>query len=525
MAVAIDAFSLPPVDALQFFRRKGLSPSFAWQDMLHDEHDAAFTVAKMLDVDMLSDVRDAVDAALADGITFADFRRNLEPTLMERGWWGKAMMVDPLTGEEELVQLGSTRRLRVIFETNLKTAYAAGHWAKITDQAAAAPYLMYDAVDDDRTRPEHAQWDGQVFRVDDPFWESWYPPNGWMCRCSVIQIDEDQLRALGKSAPDTAPEVPTRQWANPRTGEIHNVPAGIDPGWAYHPGRSRAPELRARLIERSMSVPDIGNAAVELVETRKPPTLSEAVDLGHKIADELLSAGPGEAAITADVVRRRISDRLRREVGEPVTAATTTRSAAAQMVQEASRKLPSDWVATANSSGPLHVRQSSRRGWHYTVTEAHAGKRVKLPQFGRIDAQRGAGYIVAGNPTAALHEFVHRIQHTMPEIDDLFQQLHQRRTAGKPLERLSSIAPRGGYGRSELARRGGYLDPYFGKEYGDSLGLSYRGRAGALEVMSMSFECLLARDEATFFLFRELDRELFDLTVGVLFSLRPGGRR
>ncbi|MEJ2694120.1 MAG: hypothetical protein P8166_14030 [Candidatus Thiodiazotropha sp.] len=41
---------------MQFFGQKGLKPTFSWMDMLADAHDQAFTVAKMMDVDLLAEV-------------------------------------------------------------------------------------------------------------------------------------------------------------------------------------------------------------------------------------------------------------------------------------------------------------------------------------------------------------------------------------------------------------------------------------------------------------------------------------
>jgi uncharacterized protein with gpF-like domain len=83
-------FELPAVEALAFFQAKGLKPTFAWQDMLGDEHDLAFTVAKMLDNDLLGTVKGKLDKALTRGDTLADFKRELIPTLQAAGWWGKA---------------------------------------------------------------------------------------------------------------------------------------------------------------------------------------------------------------------------------------------------------------------------------------------------------------------------------------------------------------------------------------------------------------------------------------------------
>lgn len=48
--------------------------------------------------------------------------------------------------------------------------------------------LQYRTAGDDRVRPEHAALDGVTLPMDDPFWEEFYPPNGWNCRCTVVQV-------------------------------------------------------------------------------------------------------------------------------------------------------------------------------------------------------------------------------------------------------------------------------------------------------------------------------------------------
>jgi SPP1 gp7 family putative phage head morphogenesis protein len=244
------SFALKPKEALKFFGAKSLKTSFAWQDVWQQEHEAAFTVAKIADVDLLADVRAAVEKAIADGQTLQQFSKALKPRLMEAGWWGKAEMVDPLTGESKLVQLGSARRLRTIFQTNMQTAYAAGDWAQIQENKAEAPYLMYDAIIDSKTRPQHRAWDGTVLPADDPWWDTHTPPNGFNCRCSKIQLSKAQAIAMGKAVADKAPPSPTREYTNPRTGEISRVPVGVDPGFAYNPGKDRLEHLRKMYDDR-----------------------------------------------------------------------------------------------------------------------------------------------------------------------------------------------------------------------------------------------------------------------------------
>lgn len=41
--------------------------------------------------------------------------------------------------------------------------------------------LQYRTAHDDKVRPEHAALDRITLPMSDPFWESYYPPNGWNC--------------------------------------------------------------------------------------------------------------------------------------------------------------------------------------------------------------------------------------------------------------------------------------------------------------------------------------------------------
>jgi SPP1 gp7 family putative phage head morphogenesis protein len=61
-------------------------------------------------------------------------------------------------------------------------------WNDIKAQADTLPFLQYDAVNDDRTREEHRLINGVIKRWDDSFWRTYYPPNGWNCRCEVRQL-------------------------------------------------------------------------------------------------------------------------------------------------------------------------------------------------------------------------------------------------------------------------------------------------------------------------------------------------
>ena len=55
--------------------------------------------------------------------------------------------------------------------------------------------LQYRTQKDDKVRPEHAALDGVTLPPSDPFWEEFYPPNGWNCRCTVVQVRKSKYPA------------------------------------------------------------------------------------------------------------------------------------------------------------------------------------------------------------------------------------------------------------------------------------------------------------------------------------------
>ena len=48
--------------------------------------------------------------------------------------------------------------------------------------------LQYRTAGDSRVREEHRLLDGITLPVDDPFWDKYFPPNGWGCRCEAVQV-------------------------------------------------------------------------------------------------------------------------------------------------------------------------------------------------------------------------------------------------------------------------------------------------------------------------------------------------
>ena len=168
-----------PDEALAFFRAKRLRPSFSYLDVAAEEHALEFTVAKSAQFDILDDVRAALGEHLEEGGTLRTFERQLTPILQKKGWWGRKRVTDPETGQTVEAQLGSPRRLRTIFRSNMRAARAAGQWERIQRTKRTHPWLLYRLGPSENHRPEHAAWNGTLLPADDPWWHDHFPPNGW----------------------------------------------------------------------------------------------------------------------------------------------------------------------------------------------------------------------------------------------------------------------------------------------------------------------------------------------------------
>lgn len=78
--------------------------------------------------------------------------------------------------------------LETEYTTNQKQANGARKWAEVSADKQTFPYLQYVAIIDENTRDEHAALDGIIKKINDSFWDTYFPPNGYNCRCSVDRL-------------------------------------------------------------------------------------------------------------------------------------------------------------------------------------------------------------------------------------------------------------------------------------------------------------------------------------------------
>lgn len=211
----------------------------AWDDLWQAQHDRAFVVAGAMKADLLADLAGAVDKAITQGTTLDEFRRDFRRIVEARGWHG-------WTGEGSA--RGEAWRTRVIYQTNLRTSYAAGRHAQLV--AGGYKFWVYRHGGSREPRLNHLSWNGLAVPPDHPFWASHYPPNGWGCSCHVAGARSAAgVRRVGGDPDKPLPD--DWQVIDPRTG----APSGIGRGWAYAPGASVAQDVNRIVTEKIATLP------------------------------------------------------------------------------------------------------------------------------------------------------------------------------------------------------------------------------------------------------------------------------
>ncbi|MCT8525812.1 phage minor head protein [Glaesserella parasuis] len=196
---------LEPKEAIEYLHQKKLLASKVFKKELYDSALArATTISKLTDLDITRDIYGSMENARREGKSFNEWKKTLVGDLERKGWVyghdkaisrgidGK-LLADPKTGEH----FGTPRRLNTIYRTNMQQAYSAARYQRYMDNVDNRPYWQYSAVGDKRTRPAHQALNGKIYRYDDPFWATFYPPNGFNCRCTVIALSGRDLKRKG----------------------------------------------------------------------------------------------------------------------------------------------------------------------------------------------------------------------------------------------------------------------------------------------------------------------------------------
>lgn len=211
------SFNLPPEQNIKFLQQKKPELSFNYDELMHEAHLKAFTIAKVTKLDLLSDMQDSLIKAQSEGKSFEVWKKEITPTLAKKGWLGRVEVTNEKTGEIKTINVNNTK-LQRIYNTNMRTANAQGR-AKAQYALEGDIYLRYIALQDGLTRPSHLRMHGITLHRDNPFWERNYPPNGWNCRCVVRAYSKEECERQGFSISQTPPlPIASKDWSYDKRG-------------------------------------------------------------------------------------------------------------------------------------------------------------------------------------------------------------------------------------------------------------------------------------------------------------------
>ncbi|MGF1775891.1 phage minor head protein [Vibrio nomapromontoriensis] len=240
--------SLPFDEQISYFRSKTNISTERWADVWQGAHDRSFMVAGAMKTDLLADFRGAVDKAISEGKSLGWFKSQFNSIVAKHGWQHK--------GE-------ANWRSQVIYETNLRQSYTAGREQQIEQIKGRRPYGIYKHSGSEHPRHDHLTWNNLVVPLDDPWWQTHTPTNGYGCKCKKLTASQRTLDRLGLTVTGP-PKVDYYEWVDKVTGEVHKLPQGIDPGFDYTPKSSAQltnktkailnskPALEQRLTPRSV---------------------------------------------------------------------------------------------------------------------------------------------------------------------------------------------------------------------------------------------------------------------------------
>lgn len=140
--------------------------------------------------------------------TFHELNETFPSLLDENG--NKKTFERFLNDVRKIDETYNSNYLRAEYNFVQASAEMAAKWEKFMEDGDHY-YLQYRTQHDDKVRPEHASLDRVTLPPTDSFWESYYPPNGWNCRCTVVQVlkrkyeptPHDEAMSLGEDALQT----------------------------------------------------------------------------------------------------------------------------------------------------------------------------------------------------------------------------------------------------------------------------------------------------------------------------------
>lgn len=219
--------------ALAALRKRVPITDEAFRALLTANHERSFTIANVNSLDLVTQVWEALQAAVQGEIEFRDFKKTIGKQLLE-AWGVPSKKV-------------ASHRLATTFRNGVQQSFNHGRWQQLEDPdlKELRPYRMFDSIRDGRTTKVCKDCNGTILEADDPWWNSHVPPLHHACRSHVRSLRASVAKRKGITTSPT-PSKPQKGFGDRPSGAAPSV-ADVTPDLSQYPA-----EL-ARIYRRKTS--------------------------------------------------------------------------------------------------------------------------------------------------------------------------------------------------------------------------------------------------------------------------------
>jgi hypothetical protein len=440
-----NAEQLPFSEAITYLADKTNLDTDTWIEGQGLIQQVAFTVAGAKG-QILQDIRDAVDAAINEGISIADFAKQFD------------QIADSYVDNWQL-KGDRAWRSQLIYDQNMRQAYGAGRYTQLTDPDTLKrrPFWIWRHGDSRVPRPTHLAMNNKVFPADSL---NCFPPCGFSCRCQVFSLSQRDIDREGLT--------------------VEDVNFEADPGFNYLPGKQPREEILKKLD------PDIRKLVLGDTEAEfKLPSGStrRRNGINYVLTDSRWHRADKQDTPMAKSRVERASDiyELTQQFEHDMEHGSETYESVAERFihdlmnlgdRDRAEAEVKSMKVTARTPVATALAMSNAVDFCQLIDKPSGVKEIKfgadrahaIPGRGSIDLQIEK---VQASRVTQFHEMAHCAEYTHPSAGKEAEDWVRSRSTGE-ITLLSKLTGNDRYG-DETAHPDNFIDHYVGKLYGNGM--------------------------------------------------------
>lgn len=174
-----DPFKMKFEEAIKSFLDKTPVLYDTIEEITEEVRANSIWIKKSTDLEITSKLFNNMKKSMESGTTFKQWLKDCDEIINKAGLGNQGYYLEN------------------VYRTNMMTQYSIGNYKQQIEVVEEFPYWEYSAIEDNRTSNICKQLDGVIKRYDDPFWSTYYPPNHYQCRSTVISRSKEEIKRHG----------------------------------------------------------------------------------------------------------------------------------------------------------------------------------------------------------------------------------------------------------------------------------------------------------------------------------------